>query len=78
MPGLKEKLSDGIISFKTRGVTADSLKEIKAQGRNAIANKRENAQALIDEYEYLPFDERIPLFALSFQAVFKTSVRIQS
>ena len=68
LAGLLERLSDGIISFKAQGVTSDALKEIKAQAKNAMANKRENAQALIDEYEYLPINERIPALRAEFSS----------
>ena len=67
LAGLKEKLSNGIISLKAQGVTSDALKEIRAQATNAMASKRENAQALIDEYEACPSTRGFPLFALSFQ-----------
>jgi hypothetical protein len=67
LAGLQERLSDGIISFKAQGVTSDALKEIKAQATNAMVSKRENAQALIDEYEACPSTRGFPLFALSFQ-----------
>ena len=51
LAGHREKLSDGIISFKAQGVTSDALIEIRAQATNAMASKCENAYALIDEYE---------------------------
>ena len=68
LAGLQERLSDGIISFKAQGVTSDALKEIKAQTTNAMASKRENAKALIDEYECLPINERIPALRAEFSS----------
>ena len=74
LAGLQERPSDGIISFKAQGVTSDALKEIKAQAKNAMASKRENAQALIDEYEYFANDERISAHRADFSRLkFKSS-----
>ena len=74
LAGHREKLSDGIISFKAQGVTSDALIEIRAQATNAMASKCENAHALIDEYEYFPNDERISALRADFSRLkFKSS-----
>ena len=78
VPGLKVKLSDGIMSFKTRGVTADSRKRSKLKAGTQWPINARMHRLLLMNMNASPSTRDFPLFALSFQAVFKTSVRIQS
>ena len=63
--GLKSKIQDKKSSWQGQ---EDVLGAIKTRTKNAMDGKRENAQALIDEYECLPINERIPALRAEFSS----------